>query len=696
METLLIGNTGYVTKEFIHRTFPQDHVMVIGNPDLVSDERHHITSMHIPEESMFEDVFEGYGFERVVYFSNHLTFHTVREGELEKLRHVLQTCVRQKEIEVVYLTSLESCQDEETGKTVLARAAQNLCHYYAENRGLKIKTVRVPYLYSGTFSGDYFYQIFRRIDKGEELVFRENPEQKAGFLSMDDLSELLFRLFDGWEKGSEVLNAPDTFDITYGQLAQKLQEVTGAGKIRFESAAADMKQLTEDKQLRRRFGWFQHVSILMELDEMYAAYQQQKEVGKSKMERLFGWIRTKNTVVRVLELLIGFVLTEYLNHLAGNTVQFKMIDLRLLFIVVMGSMYGLNIGIAAAALESLSLVFAYKAQGVGWMTLFYEPTNWIPFIAYFVVGALCEYWRLKSQDEIKFLKREKELIQEKFFFMRQLYQDTLQDKREYKKQIIGSRDSFGKIYDVTKQLDVARPQEVFIKSISVMEEILENQSISVYSVGKNGDFARLEAVSKASRGQRKHSLDMRGFDLVQETLAKGEIWVNTELLPEFPMYIAGIRRDDKLVLMIMVYEAAYNQMGMYYQNLIKILCGLIETSMLRALSYQEAVRYEQYLEGTKIMKEEYFLETLRIRHTMLEQMIADYVLIRLDCGTMSVPAADQTLRKMVRENDVVGISDDGYLYLIASQATKESVQFVIDRLEKAGFGCRVVPQVGEE
>ena len=696
METLLIGNTGYVTKEFIYRTFPADHVLVLGNPELASDPKHHLTALKLPEEGQLADVFEGYGFERVVFFSNHLTFHTIREGELEELRHVLRICAQKKGIEVVYLTSLESCQNEETGKTVLTGAAQRLCHYYAETRGLEIKVLRVPYLYSGTYKEDFFYQLFRRIENREVPVFQESPEQKAGFLSMTDLSELLFRLFDGWEKGCEVMNAPDTFEITFGQLAKRLQEVTGAEKFWFEENAADMVELAEDRELRRRFGWFQHISILEDCEEMYADYLRQKVEEKGRLGRFVEWFRSKNPLVRVLEIAVCFLLVEMLNRLTGNTVQFKMIDFRLIFVVLMGSMYGINSGIAAAALESASLIAAYTAQGVGWMTLFYEPSNWIPFIAYFVVGAICGYWQLTNQDKIRFAKRERELVEEKYFFMRQLYQDTLQDKREYKKQIIGSRDSFGKIFDVTRQLDVARPQEIFIKSIRVMEDILENQTIAVYSVGKNGNFARLEAASRGSRSRRSHSLDMEKLGAMRASLDKGEVWVNTELLAEHPAYAAGIKRNGRLVLMVLIYEASYNQMGMYYRNLIKILCGLIETSMLRALEYQEAVHTEQYLEGTNIMKEAYFMETLQIRHTMLEQMIADYALLRLDYGSMTIREADQLLRKMVRENDIVGISNSGDLYLIASQATQESVHFVIERLEKAGFGCKVVPQVGEE
>ena len=51
-----------------------------------------------------------------------------------------------------------------------------------------------------------------------------------------------------------------------------------------------------------------------------------------------------------------FILFEFLNRYTGTYAQFKMIDLRLVFIVFMGSLYGINYGISAAALETCSLI----------------------------------------------------------------------------------------------------------------------------------------------------------------------------------------------------------------------------------------------------------------------------------------------------------------------------------------------------
>lgn len=84
----------------------------------------------------------------------------------------------------------------------------------------------------------------------------------------------------------------------------------------------------------------------------------------------------KNTLlIHILELISGFILFEFLNKYTGTYAQFKMIDLRLVFIVFMGSLYGINYGISAAALETCSLIAAYRQENVNIYTLFYEASN---------------------------------------------------------------------------------------------------------------------------------------------------------------------------------------------------------------------------------------------------------------------------------------------------------------------------------
>ena len=93
-----------------------------------------------------------------------------------------------------------------------------------------------------------------------------------------------------------------------------------------------------------------------------------------------------------------------------------------------------------------------------------------------------------------------------------------------------------------------------------------------------------------------NSIRIEEYQNAIETLEKGEVWRNRELLAGYPAYIAGIKRNGELVMLVFIQDAASSQMTLYYLNLIKILCGLVEVSLLRALEYQEAVRDREYLE----------------------------------------------------------------------------------------------------
>ena len=74
--------------------------------------------------------------------------------------------------------------------------------------------------------------------------------------------------------------------------------------------------------------------------------------------------------------------------------------------------------------------------------------------------------------------------------------------------------------------------------------------------------------------------------------------MNRELRPGLPMYAAGVRQNGTLVVLIGLRTATEEQMTLYYQNLFRILCGLVETALVRAFEYENAVRESWYLPGT--------------------------------------------------------------------------------------------------
>ena len=281
--------------------------------------------------------------------------------------------------------------------------------------------------------------------------------------------------------------------------------------------------LKDDKIIRYKYGWFPKISILEELPELYEHYQERNNIKEGRLDSLKHIISKHKAAVRVAEFAAFFILFELLNGIAGNQAQFKMIDLRLIFVVLFGSTYGINYGIAAAAAESLSLIRAFEAEGSSWYVLFYEPSNWIPFIFYFAVGAICGYIRMKNKDNVQFIKEENNLLQEKFLFTREMYQETIEDKNLYKKQILGSKDSFGKIFDITRKLDVIQPQELYIETIRVLEDVLENKTFGLYTLNRENGYGRLETASAQVQGNYPNSIKLSEDSAAMEELENGNV-----------------------------------------------------------------------------------------------------------------------------------------------------------------------------
>lgn len=594
---------------------------------------------------------------------------------------------------IVYLTGPERLYDVPTGKTLLVSEMENLSREYAKLYKTTVKIIRSPYLYSEQYEKDFLNTVFREISAEQKITFQEDESQRMFFLSMQDLAELMYKIFDNWDEDEEILNIADGFDHCFKDLGDKLTELCPHLKVSYARYSIMENMLKDDKIIRYKYGWFPKISILEELPELYEHYQERNNIKEGRLDSLKHIISKHKAAVRVAEFAAFFILFELLNGIAGNQAQFKMIDLRLIFVVLFGSTYGINYGIAAAVAESLSLIRAFETEGSSWYVLFYEPSNWIPFIFYFAVGAICGYIRMKNKDNVQFIKEENNLLQEKFLFTREMYQETIEDKNLYKKQILGSKDSFGKIFDITRKLDVIQPQELYIETIRVLEDVLENKTFGLYTLNRENGYGRLETASAQVQGNYPNSIKLSEYSAAMEELENGNVWANREFLENYPMYMAGIRKNGELVMLICIQQVSREQMSLYFLNLFKILSGLVETSLLRALEYQKAVEYRQYVKGTHILKTEYFEERLKVQHDMREQKLASYVLLKVEYSEMSLKEADEILRSKVRENDVWGISESKELYLMLVQTDKEALPNILARLKQAGLVCR---QIDEE
>ena len=685
---LFIGNTQYITKDFIDNTFPSSKVMVVGNTELGSADK--IKLFRIKKPSI-KAVLETYDFDLIVFFSGELTYRTTESSDAEELREVLSYADKtQKDVKIIFLSSLDSAFSKKSDRSILSAAKESLCEHYSRENSLDVKVVQIPFLYSGNCEHDFLYKIFDKFYNNKPVAIDCAPNDKTHFISMYDLSQLRVRLVDNWRNGSGILTVGDEFNVTFEDLGQSLRELCGKS-INLAPECSVNSLATNNKAIRNEYGWFAKFSLLDDIKEEYEKYLiARQEKTKTLWEKIKQWVEQHGLIVKIIELVVLFLATELLLQLTDSAVIFSIVDFRMAYIVIMATVHGLNFGLAASGLSSISWLVAKVKSGANLMTIFYEPTNWLPFVFFVLVGAVCGYVKLRKDDTIRFVTEQNQLLEDKLVFTRDIYEDTYREKRDLKKQIIGSKDSFGKIFDITRKLDTVELHQLYLRIMETFEDILENKTISVYSVNKDTTFGRLEVSSRDIVDTVSRSISTETYAPIIEVVNNGEVWRNTQLKPEFPMYAAGVYRGKELVMLIFLWHANIDQRSLYYVNLFKILRDLVQMSLLRAYDYNKAIYEKQYIKNTHIMNAEAFSERLQSFRALTDKKVSSFVLLEIDGNGRSYNEIDELLLKKVRTNDILGATETGKLQLLLSGATEKDLPFILPRFENLGLTISVI------
>lgn len=688
---LFIGNTGYIDQRFIENTFPESRITLVGDTHLKRNPRLRI---YKAKNSPVENIFETYDFDIVIYFANELTYKSTKPSDAEYLRKILENVsLYQKNARFMYLTSLDGAFLKKSDRSLLALSKEDLCQYYEKEMGVDIKIVRMPYLYSGIYKDDFMYQAFKHIRNGKIVRLTEKESARAYFISMIDVAEAIVRFADNWQKGLGKLSINEEFGITMGDIADKLRLLETGAKTDF-TGEDEVKEINlTNIAVRNEYGWFAKIPVTDDMEEEYEKHKKINEIViLSFWDKVKKWASEHTLAVKLIELFALFILTEILVQTTGSSLFFKLVDFRMAYIVIMACVHGMGFGLASASLTSLSYMAAKIISGTKFITVFYETTNWLAFVYFFIIAAVCGYMRIKLGDKIKETQMQNELLEEKLIFTKQLYSDTFEEKRDLKKQIIGSKDSFGKIFDITRSLDTVEPRQLYLKIMDTFEDILENKSISVYSINENSAFGRLEVASRDIHASAARSISVDAFAEVIQTVKTDEIWRNTSLLPKFPMYASGVYRKGKLELLIFIWHTSPEQRSLYYVNLFKILSELVEMSLLRAYDYNQAIYEKQYIKNTRILCSEAFEKTYKSFKEMADRKVFTYQLLEFDCSNLSFEECFALLERKVRANDILGINGEGKLCLLLSQATKADLEFIMPRFENLEIGVKCVEQ----
>lgn len=687
MEVLLVGNTDFITKQWIQHAFPRDHVVIAEREGTV-DGNDRLRIVNMSDANALAEALTTYEFDRIVFFSENLTPRSDRDGDLGALRRLLHA-IRNRQTQMLMVsgpesefTYPESDDVSDTSKSLMSRALEELCLYYARTYRLEAKIIRCPYLYAPERNGAtaYFGRLFEQASAGS-ISFCEREQQQTCFLCADDLAELIYRMFDDWTAESEVFHVPNAFDFTYGDLADVISAAFPGLSVTFGEDRTQHYP-ADDHALRLRYGWSPRYSLKQDLPLVLQRWKEARAQEQSEKHLIWDFLRNHSKPWIAFEICVTFMLEELLRSAVQGNNQLGTVDVRLFFVVIVGTMYGLNAGVFAAVLACVGMALSYASNGASFAPLFYDTSNWITFVVYFVAGAVCGYVQMRNRENLRFMRDENSLLRERLAFLRDLYHDVLDDRRMLRGQIIGRRDSFGKMYAMTRELDEVQPQKLYHTTIRIMQDTLGGDSFGVYRIDSGGRFARLMAASPQTESLFSKSALLENYANIITALDHGGLWVNRNFEPDLPMYAAGVHADGKLAVVIVLAKAQPDQMNLYFQNLFTIMCGLVESAMVRAFDYENVARQAMLVPGTEFLNTRAFLPKVLAANELKHDHMGDHLLLRVDDAWQD---NGSRLMGAIRQTDEAGVLQDGNVYVLMNQAGKHELPIINKRLAQAGL-----------
>lgn len=715
MNILITGNLSSLAMPLAKELARNKHKVVLASSKVkgvtTSGEDNIVFHLIDPAEAVFREAFDSYKFDVIVFLpTREEQFIEDRDSyvgqQLDGLRNSLELG-RKGDIKwFLFVSSTEVYgyatdvsetatpePDSVNGHTLLV--GEKYCKSYHNNYGLPVTILRITNLYGPEERTGLLYELINEGKLRNEIIIPSSPEAFCSLLHIDDVIDFIKRAVDEvYYPEALTVNLSSSNSVKFTSLADVLKKYFPVVTFSEDSVKTIYTRPVDVLNARKLYDWYDTHNILAEIGEYIESISAEHVRELNLFQKIINWTSNHQTLLKWSELIGGAAIVIYLSQLTGTLIQFQYIDFRLVYVVILGSLYGLQFGLIAASIMSLYVLYTWLNLGVDWKLLVYNVGNWFPFVLYLAVGLITGYNHDKTENAIVYEKKQYDLLMEKYSFLYEVFNEIREIKDQLRERLIGYRDSFGKIFTITKELDELQEHAVYFRALSILEELMDNKNIAIYSLDNNLTYARLEVHSVNLGKKISKSLKLSDFPRVLEVIESGKIFQNSELLENYPAYIAPVLNNsypfNVPVAIIVIWSANFEQYSIYYYNLFKVICGMIEASLVRATFFMDANYEKTYLPSTRMLNHDAFLDTLKIRIEMKKNKVSDFQLVLLETNGLDIAKLYAKVSDGIRAADIVGVLRNGNCYILLSQSDKQSSLDVLDRIQHLGITGRLI------
>lgn len=588
---------------------------------------------------------------------------------------------------IVYLSSKEVAEDALLNPPFESlRAGERLCQSVCESAQMDCLVVRCGIVYGmGKYpEAGFVARTIKQLYENGQIHTDFSSFSSFDFVYGSDFADAVERLLAIDESGVHTIATgyPMTLTELHDAIAEQVKQ--NAGGIRYGSRE-HVERPEEGRALKRLTGWLPFYLPAKALPNVISHYIQilseQENIPKKKKKREHKFFKN------LMENIALFAIFTAISAGGSGWSDIRFVDVKLLYIVIVALTFGIRQGAIAILLATGAYLTKLALAEVDLSFIAYSIETWIPFIIYAVAGALVGYLSDKKRDELENEQEAYAGLRGKYDFLKTMYQEVMSIKNQLQKQIMTSKDSLGRIYEITEGLENTRPRSVMLRTVKAVEETLECSSVAIYIKGSaNSSYGRLMACSGNIARDMAASINFSDYKELERAINRKEMYVNAALHPDYPSFAMPVFDEERMAAIVMIYNLEPNKYTEYYKNLFRTLVLIMRSCLLRAYHYQESNKDRIHLPGTNILVNEEFRAELESITQASEDLNIPFSKGRISYNAAwSYQVLSERLSRVMRGTDIVGCDENGTVFVILLFVIPSVRAYTETRFAEAGI-----------
>lgn len=558
--------------------------------------------------------------------------------------------------------------------------AEAMVDTYSKNHGLPTAILRLGQVFSGEVSMESqdFLARMKEMLEQEEAVLNENLHP----IHINDVTEAIVRLIE--KEATGIYNICGSQAVKKGEIAGLIAK---SEEMEKEPVVQEVEYATNigNHKLKKATGWKDVWKLEDFLTQGKVKFISAPVSDITKKFRLGLGSKTRLFLENII-LLAVFVALFFLT---GTTAVFVKWEWMLLYIVVIGLLYGVKYSLPAAVLATVVQILGESA-GVpelrGW-------ENWMQYILqlaeYLFAGMLVGYTVDLLREENRIKTQEALSAQEDYKRLSDINEQNILVKNEYEKRILNAKNSIPQLYAIIQKIDVLESDRIFMEVLHVIEELMGTNTVAVYRANRR--YLRLITALNEDSLLEKRSIDLEKYLYLKKAMTNNELYEGNVWKKE-PALVLPVTLEDECEAVIIINEVPMENMSLYHINMLRTLLLLISRSLKSAFQYDEAVREDKYVRNTDILFPGEFAKALKLAKEKQERDLGDFSILKI------IPRENMTdeyhkLENYFRSEDIWGMDWKKNVYVLLANTSEKEAEIALERLRKRNVDVTVVNDV---